>query len=133
MDAFIRFHKGLLKLPVGVQIWLVVLMTTNFLVPLFYLDHLEAQVVLATFFVSFFLMILITGIVGFTRLMGAGHVLWFPLLYFLWIRVAEISSDSFLGLWVRVEMALIAISLVIDFIDVVRYFRGAREEIVQGL
>jgi len=133
MNAFIRFNKGILRLPIGVQIWNAVLIAANLVVPLSYLERVEAQVVLATFFVSVFLMGVITGIVGFTRLLGAGHVLWFPLLYFLWIRLADIPSDDFFGLWVRALMALNAISLVVDLIDIARYVRGARAEMVEGL
>ncbi len=48
MNAFIRFNKGILRLPIGVQIWLVVLIAANLVVPLSYLDRVEAQVVLAT-------------------------------------------------------------------------------------
>ena len=64
MSAFIRFNKGLLKLPLGVQLWLMVLMAGNLVVPLVYLDRLEAQVVLATFIPSFLLMVLVTGLTG---------------------------------------------------------------------
>ncbi len=133
VSAFIRFNKGLLKLPLGVQLWLMVLMAGNLVVPLVYLDRLEAQVVLATFMPSFLLMVLVTGLTGFTRLMGAGHVLWIPLLYFLWTRLESLPPDDFFGLWVRVLMVLNAVSLLIDVVDVARYVRGAREEIVAGL
>ncbi len=133
VSAFIRFNKGLLKLPIGVQFWLMILMAGNLVVPLFYLDRLEAQVVVATFMLSFMLMVLVTGLAGFTRLMGAGHVFWIPLLYFLWARLDTLPPDDFFGLWVRVLMALNAVSLLIDGVDVARYVHGAREEIVGGL
>lgn len=133
MKALIRFNRGLLKLPIAVKLWLMLLMAGNLIVPLVYLDRLEAQVVLATFVVSFLLMVLISSLVGFTRLMGTGHVLWFPLLYFLWIRLGDIPLDDVFGIWIRALIGLNAISLLIDIVDLVRYVQGAREEIIEGL
>jgi len=42
-------------------------------IPLVYLDHFEATVVFGTFLISFILMVIITGVTGFTRLVGAGY------------------------------------------------------------
>ncbi len=81
MNAFLRFNKGVQKLPVGVQLWVLLLLVANFLIPLLLLPRLEAIVVLVTFFASFGLMVLITGLSGFTRLLGLGHILWIPLIF----------------------------------------------------
>lgn len=133
MTAFIKFNKGLLKLPIQVKIWLAVLMAVNLVIPLFYIKHCEAQVVLATFFVSFPMMVALTAYSGFSRLLGLGHVLWFPLIYFLWARLDVHSADGFLGLWIRSLMLLNAVSLVLDVVDVGRYLGGDRSETVSGL
>ena len=92
MNALVRFHRGMLKLPIGVKLWLLLLMAGNLFVPLFYLDHLEAKVVVATFVVSFLLMVLITALTGITRLLGAGHVPWLPMIYFLWLQLGDTRS-----------------------------------------
>ena len=101
--------------------------------PLFFLGRLEAQVVLATFLVSIALMTALTAISGFTRLLGLGHVFWVPLLWFLWTRLDEMASDTFVGLWLRALITLNALSLVIDTADVIRYIAGEREETVKDL
>ena len=36
MHAFIKFNKGVLKMPVLWQIWLLALVTTNLVVPMFF-------------------------------------------------------------------------------------------------
>ncbi|MFQ5935602.1 MAG: hypothetical protein ACE5LB_04260, partial [Acidiferrobacterales bacterium] len=105
-------------MPAGVRLWLAVLVIANLIVPLLYIGRLEAQVVLIVTFASFALMVLITGVTGFTRLLGLGHILWIPLLYFLWTRLASIPADDFYGLWIRGVMVVNAISLVINTIDV---------------
>ena len=70
---------------------------------------------------------------GFTRLLGLGHILWIPLLYFLWMRLGQNPADDFFGVWLRVLMILNAASLIIDVIDVGRYIAGDRSETVEAL
>ena len=133
MRAFIKFNKGMMKMAVSVRLWLMLLVTVNLVVPLFFLNRLEAQVVVLTFLASAMLMTFLTASSGFTRLLGLGHILWIPLLLFLWTRIDQIPADDLFGIWLRVLIMANAISLVIDTIDVTRYISGAREETVQGL
>ena len=133
MRAFIKFNKGMMKMPIAVRVWLMLLVAVNLVVPLFFINRLEAQVVVLTFLASAMLMTLLTASSGFTRLLGLGHILWIPLLFFLWTGLDRILVDNPFGLWIRALMVVNAISLIIDTIDVTRYISGAREETVQGL
>ena len=133
MRAFIKFNKGMLKMPIPWQLWLMLLLTVNLVVPLFYLGRLEAQVVFAAFLAAFALTTILTGVTGFSRLLGLGHIFWVPLLLFLWTRLDQIPASDLFGIWIRTLMVLNALSLVIDAIDVVRYIAGDREKTVQGL
>ncbi len=131
MNAFVKLNKGIMKMPLRWQPWLMLLVTVNFLIPLFFINRLEAQIVLLTFVAGTMLMIFLTSISGFTRLLGLGHILWIPLLYFLWSHLSENPANEFFGIWIRVLMTLNALSLIIDAVDVVRYIAGEREETVQ--
>ena len=133
MNAFIKFNKGILKMPLPWKLWLMLLIFVNMIVPLFYLDRLEAKVVLLAIVASMILMVTLTKLTGFTRLLGLGHIFWIPLLLFLGTRFAEIPANDSFGIWVRMLMVLNAISLVIDGIDVGRYIAGDRAETVTGL
>ena len=130
MNAFIKFNEGLLNLPLGVKLWMGLLVIFNMIIPLFFLDRLEAQVVLAAIMASILLMTFITGLTGFTRLLGLGHIFWIPLLFFLWTHLDQIPADGLFGLWVPALMGINAISLVIDTVDVVSYLAGERTELV---
>jgi hypothetical protein len=129
-DLLTKFPKGVLKLPLAVQLWLGVVMVANAVVPTFFLGHREAQVVLGVFVVSAALMMLLANVVGFTRLLGLGHVLWIPLLLYLWSRMGGHPAAEPYGAWIRIVMLLNAASLAIDVWDLVRYVRGERAEIV---
>lgn len=129
-DVLTKFPKGVLKLPLAVQIWLGVLMMANAVIPMFFLGHREAQVVLGVFMVSAASMMVLAKAVGFTRLLGLGHVLWIPLLLYLWSRMGGHPAAEPYGAWIRIVMLLNAASLVTDVWDVIRYARGERAEIV---
>jgi hypothetical protein len=130
MNAFIKFNRGILQLPILVRVWLMLLMSVNLLAPIIYIQRSEARIVLLTFLASFLLMVLITGASGFTRLLGLGHVLWVPLLFFLFSRLDSISVGGSYSAWMRSVIALNSISLVFDLVDIVKFARGERSEIV---
>ena len=136
MHAFLRFNCGMMnimKRSTPLRSWLLLMITANMVIPLFFLGRLEARAVLATFVASIVLMTALTAMSGFSRLLGLGHVFWIPLLWFLWTRLDEIPSDTFFGLWLRILITLNVLSLVIDVADVIRYIAGEREETVTGL
>ncbi len=133
MHAFLKFNKGMLKLPLRWRLWLTVLVAANLVVPFFYLQRLEAQVVLGTILVSMTLMTLLTARFGFTRILGLGHILWVPMLAFLLTRLGDVPAGDAYGIWLRVLILLNSVSLVIDTADVVRYVAGDRAETVAGL
>ncbi|MCH7501547.1 MAG: hypothetical protein IH886_16375 [Nitrospinae bacterium] len=133
MNAFIKFNKGLMNSSLPVKLWIGLMVIFNMIIPLFFLERLEAQVVLAAIMASMLLMTLITSTTGFTRLLGLGHIFWIPLLYFLGTHLDQIPPDDGFGMWVRALMVINATSLVIDAVDVLRYLAGERMEIVKGL
>ncbi len=133
MRAFIKFNKSVMKMPIHWRLWLALLVIVNFVIPLFFLNRVEAQVVAGSLIASMILMTGLTALSGFTRLLGLGHILWIPLLYFLWMRLGQNPADDLFGVWLRVLMILNAASLIIDVIDVGRYIAGDRSETVEAL
>ena len=133
MQGFIKFNKGVLRMSWPVKIWLLVLVATNTVVPLFFLQRVEAQAVFAAMMIGGTLMSLLTSRFGFTRILGLGHILWIPLLGWLALRLGQIPADDAFGLWVRGVMLLNTVSLVIDTADVVRFAAGDRQELVAEL
>ena len=133
MNAFIKFNRSLLNRSLPVQLWVLLLVTFNMILPLFFMDRPETQVVLAGIAVSMMLMTWIASWVGFTRPLGLDHIVWAPLLYFLWISFDQIPVHDFYSIWIRILIAVNATSLVLDGMDVIRSLAGERTEIVEGL
>lgn len=133
MNGFMKFNRGLVKLPLPWRLWVGLLVLGNLVIPLLFITRLEAQVTAAAFLAGGGLMVFLTARAGFTRLLGLGHIFWIPLLAFLWTRLDTISPAHFFGVWVRLLIFFNAVSLIIDAVDVIRYLRGEREEIIPGL
>ena len=133
MKAFIKFNRGMLKMPAHWQLWIMLLITANVVAPLFYLHRLEAQVVLGAILASMALMTILTAHFGFTRILGLGHIFWIPMLAFLFTRISGIPASDAFGIWIRILFVLNGVSLVIDASDVLRYIAGDRNETVPGL
>lgn len=131
MKSFVRFNQGLLQSPLRVRMWMMLLVAANLVVPLFFLERQEAQLVVVALAASLVLMTVLTGLAGFTRLLGAGHIFWLPLIAWLWSRLDQIPMDDGFGVWVRVLIVLNSVSLLIDAVEVIRYAAGDREETVE--
>ncbi len=133
MRAFMRFNQGLLAMPLPWRGWVLLLIGANILAPLYFLERMEAQVVLAAGMLGMGLMTALTARFGFSRIIGMGHIAWVPLLGFLWSQLPDVPATDSFGLWLRAVIVLDATSLVIDAIDATRFFRGDRAETVIGL
>ena len=126
MKSMMKFIKTMMIMPIQWQIWLGILVTTNMVVPIFFIHTLEAQVVLATAIVGLVIMSVIFSMKGFVRLMEIGHIGWLPLVFWLGTKLEHASADSTFGYWLMAVIVLDSLSLFIDTIDVLRYVKGER-------
>lgn len=105
--------------------WVMWLILVNSASLLFVRRHVEARWVLAAWIVNFALMSVLFEIFGFVRILGLAHVLvWTPLLVYLWRRLPEIRDGATFRPWIFTLLVSDGISLVIDYVDVVRYLFG---------
>jgi len=132
LKTIVSFNRCLLGMPFPWPVWIMVLMAVNMIGPLFFLDHLEGQLVLGVFVISAGLMMLLYAATGFTRVLGAGHVLWLGMLPWLWSRLDSIQMEGWLSFWVIAVIAVNGLSLIIDIVDVTRYLRGDRQPTVSS-
>ncbi len=106
--------------------WIAWLGAIN-LASLFFLSEVEARWTLVAFVTGFLLMSALYEVNGYNRLLGLAHVLcWTPLSIYLYRRLRNLVGPPLFESWVRVLLATIGLSLVIDYVDVLRYFLGDR-------
>lgn len=127
MKTMTDFTKALMSMPMPWPLWLGLMVVVNGLAPIYFIGALEGKVVLATFMASAMIMIALFAAKGFVRLLGAGHILWVPMVLWLVGRLDQLEPGTALVYWLLGVIAINSISLVIDGIDVFRYMRGERE------
>jgi hypothetical protein len=131
MRAMIDFFRTMLTFPKSVIAWVVLLMTANMILPLFFLGTPEGRVVLGAFVLGAVLQTMIFSVKGFVRLLGIGHLAWLPMVFWLWTRLDLAPTGSFFRYWLLATVVLVSLSLLIDATDVIRYLRGEREPVLQ--
>ena len=127
MKAMIGFTKGMMSMPMPWLVWLGLLLAVNVVGPIYFFEALEAKVVLVAFLASLGLMTAMFAAKGFVRLLGIGHILWVPMVPWLWIRLDQVGPGEPIGYWITAVIILDSISLIIDGIDVLRYLKGERQ------
>jgi len=122
----IELTKQLLAEPWGLQLWVGWMMLLNTLSLAFW-RRIEARWVLAAWAGNLVLMPTLCALNGYNRLLGLSHVLfWTPLLIYLLRRRRELPRSGAFGAWIHLLLVTDAASLVVDYIDVVRYLAGDR-------
>lgn len=116
--VFLRFR------PVP-RVWCVWLVGVN-VACLYFIAHIEAQVVLGVTAIAIVAQTLIYQRIGFTRILGTTHVLWVPMFAWMAARADSIAGDQALADWLILLFATNMISLAVDTIDAVRFLRGER-------
>lgn len=116
--VFLRFR------PVP-RIWNIWLVGVN-LMCLYFVGHIEAQVILVTTLASVVVQAIIYGRIGFTRILGIGHMLWIPMFAWMATRIDSIEAHPELQTWLIVLAVTNAMSFVIDITDVTRFAQGER-------
>ncbi len=116
--------QHILQQPLWLQLWIGWLVVINF-VGLIYWRRTEARWIVGTMLINVVLMNLLFFEFGYTRILGLSHVIcWTPLLVYLWSRRSEIDPATHYGKYLGLLFATNLLSLLVDYVDVVRYLLG---------
>lgn len=107
------------------RLWCVWLVGVN-AACLLYITHVEAQAVLLVTAIAVSAQALIYGRIGFTRILGAVHLMWVPMFAWFATRAGSIASDPGLAHWIVLLLATNTVSLIVDAVDSIRFLRGER-------
>ena len=116
--------ENILQEPPGFLVWCGWLGVVNMAAVLF-LRHKPARWVLAALVCSLVFMSILAEINGYNGLLGISHIIfWTPLLGYLYRFRATVDRSSWVGRWLVALFVSNAVSLVMDSLEVVRYFAG---------
>ena len=125
-----KFNKNVMSMPQPWPVWMMLLVAVNLVAPLFFLGSPEAKVVLVGMIASATLMLTLFARFGYVRLLGIGHIPWLFTVPWLFSRLGEAMTSGPFYYWLLAVVILDGLSLVIDSVDVVRYWRGERQATV---
>ena len=126
LNAALGFMRTILRFPPLWLAWIGLLMGANMVAPLFFLPSPEAVWTLAVFMAAATTQMLMFSRLGFVRLLGVAHFLWFPLVVWIWIRMDGLPTGDPMYMWMACLVALNSVSLAVDVADVGRYLVGER-------
>ncbi len=126
MDSMMRFMASIWRMPWYWRIWIALLILVNGLAPLLYLNSAESKVVLTAFIAAAVTQMIIFEFKGFVRLLGIGHIYWLLLIGWLLTRLNDGLILEEMMAWIVSIIVLNMVSLIIDLVDVIRYWRGER-------
>ncbi|MDH3257652.1 MAG: hypothetical protein OEM27_08535 [Nitrospinota bacterium] len=126
MKSFIEFNKKIFGMKFPWNLWLGLLILVNLGGGLFFIRTMEGQLALACLLFGFLIMWGIYVKKGFVRLLGLGHLIaWTPQI--VWYIQVIGSTAGWFQYWLISAIVVNGLSLVIDFVDVVRYSLGDRQ------
>lgn len=130
MQSIIQLNKEIFGMKFPWNLWVMLLGGVNMIGGLWFIHTFEGIFALACLVEAFVIMWFIYIKKGFVRLLGLGHlVAWTPLM--IWFARTAIQSETegtFLY-WLCAVLTLNGISLMIDLVDVIRYYRGETQPI----
>ena len=126
LSSTLGFFRTMLRFPPPWLGWIAALMAVNLVAPVFFLPAPEALWTLAAFMAGALTQMVLFSRLGFVRLLGVAHVLWFPLVVWIWTRMDAATPGDPMYLWMASLVVLNSISLAIDVADVGRYLFGER-------
>jgi len=115
--------------PLYVRTWLIMLMIGLFVAPWLHIEHLAAQLMIGGFLIGGIILGWMHMKMGITKLMSLSHFHWLVPMYVIY---ADLFSGSYSGeyqLWLGTAAILSTMCLLIDIIEVIRYWRGNRSQL----
>ena len=130
------FAQAIAQQPLWVQYWMNWLLFAAFILPLALLIWRQSRIAgIATIVASMAAaggIMWLYGKMGYVKLLGLPHiVLWTPLAIYLVMQIRRTDMPPWPQRIILVALATILISLVFDYVDVLRYVLGERQPFVR--
>lgn len=119
----LEFMGKIFSEPLWLQAWVSWMMLIN-TAALLFLKHSQAKVVLVAWVGNIITMTVLFEMYGYVRLLGLSHVIWWtPLVIYLFSYRRNFPTGA-VATWLWILMCTNMASLLVDYMDVARYFMG---------
>lgn len=121
---------GINSMPLFWKAWIYWMMLLNSASIVFCWKKVEARFVLGAWIPNGIFMALLAEQVGYTRILGISHaIFWTPLVILLLRRRTKFDWATGYGLWLYTLILTNSLSLIIDYVDVIRFIAGDRDAV----
>lgn len=121
-DLIDRIAEG----PQWVYWWTRIIDVSNWLLLFFAFFDRRASWAVFAWAVNIILILSLYNLFGYVRILGLSHiVVWTPLLIYLLRNRDPFLIENWAGRYLYWFMLVISVSLVFDYIDLIRYFMGS--------
>lgn len=120
-------NEHMMASPTWVVIWMGIMGLLHIVaIPLAFKDW-RPRIMVIVMLINMVFMSALFHRYGYTRILGLSHVIfWTPLLAYLWKTRNKHPERKITGIFVKCAIAIIFISLLFDYTDVIRYVLGDR-------
>ncbi len=127
MKSMIELNKQIFGMKFPWNLWVGLLVLVNMGGGLVFIRTMEGQLALVCMMASFLIMWGIYVKKGFVRLLGLGHLIaWTPQVVWYVQVILQGNAAGWFLYWLMSVIVVNGLSLVIDFVDVVRYSLGEK-------
>jgi len=123
LNAFQIFSTNIHSMAWYWVIWIYVMVLVNGITPLFFLPRFTSIIVLLSAISGFYLGLILTHAIGYSRILGLMHFPWIPMvsfqIYYLYKQSFKLKSSH--DYWLSCSLLVSTLSLFIDFYDVYKY------------
>ncbi|MGB0921038.1 MAG: hypothetical protein ACPG06_02195 [Alphaproteobacteria bacterium] len=124
----LNLGKHIAQEPIWLQAWVLWMVIVNLGIAIFIpfkWARKEAWVIAIAMVINIAFMNFLFSQTGYTRLLGLSHILiWTPMLVWLAPRLKRHGTGNLYGLGLHTVFITNALSLIVDYIDLVRYLVG---------
>ena len=120
-------HEHMMASPTWVVIWMGIMGLLHIVALPLAIKDWRPRIMVIVMMVNLVFMNGLLYKFGYTRILGLSHVIfWTPLLAYLWKTRNKNPERKWTGRFVKLSIAIIIVSLLFDYTDVVRYMLGDR-------
>ena len=128
MKSMIQFSQRVFGMEFPWNLWVGLLVLVNMGGGLLFIRTMEGQLALVCMMAAFLIMWSIYVKKGFVRLLGLGHLIaWTPQVVWYAQVILQGNAAGWFLYWLMSVIVVNGLSLVIDFVDVVRYSLGEKQ------
>ncbi|MBL1419110.1 MAG: hypothetical protein COC24_001230 [Alphaproteobacteria bacterium] len=121
MQTLRELWQGFMAMPLWVKLWMALMIVVNGIMPLWFFEHVVAQITFLGILIAGPIAYFIVKAVGFNKFLGMMHAPWILMIYLQAHTLLTTAVIGAFGYWLLASLIISSISLLLDILDVIQY------------